>query len=43
LTCLEARVAIQEPVPQDYASRSFVHGKLKEVRTGWKLSKKHLD
>jgi hypothetical protein len=28
---LEARVFIQEPVPQRYASRAYVHRKLKEV------------
>ena len=28
---LESRVIIQEPVPQDFASKSFVHRKLKEV------------
>jgi hypothetical protein len=28
---LEARVLIQEPVPQIYASRAYIHRKLKEV------------
>lgn len=29
---LEARVLIQEPVPQNHASRAYIHRKLKEVK-----------